>query len=45
MVLFLFQRAIEAGDVEEERRLFYVAVTRAQDELYLTYPTVVMMRW
>ena len=24
--------------VEEERRLFYVAVTRARDELYLTYP-------
>jgi DNA helicase-2/ATP-dependent DNA helicase PcrA len=23
---------------EEERRLFYVAVTRACDELYLTYP-------
>jgi DNA helicase-2/ATP-dependent DNA helicase PcrA len=23
---------------EEERRLFYVAVTRAKDELYLTYP-------
>ncbi len=24
--------------LEEERRLFYVAVTRARDELYLTYP-------
>ncbi len=24
--------------VEEERRLFYVAVTRAKDELYMTYP-------
>lgn len=23
---------------EEERRLFYVAITRAKDELYLTYP-------
>lgn len=41
---FPLQRAIEAGDIEEERRLFYVAVTRAQDELYLTYPTVVMIR-
>jgi len=41
---FPLQRAIEAGDVEEERRLFYVAVTRAQDKLYLTYPTVVMIR-
>ncbi|HET9418106.1 MAG TPA: UvrD-helicase domain-containing protein, partial [Chthoniobacterales bacterium] len=24
--------------LEEERRLFYVAITRAKDELYLTYP-------
>ncbi|MFA6430782.1 MAG: ATP-dependent helicase [Candidatus Margulisiibacteriota bacterium] len=27
-------------ELEEERRLFYVAVTRAKDELYLTYPIV-----
>ncbi|HAB16189.1 MAG TPA: UvrD-helicase domain-containing protein [Verrucomicrobiota bacterium] len=27
-----------AEDLEEERRLFYVAVTRAKDELYLSYP-------
>jgi DNA helicase-2/ATP-dependent DNA helicase PcrA len=26
--------------LEEERRLFYVAVTRARDELYLTYPQI-----
>jgi DNA helicase-2/ATP-dependent DNA helicase PcrA len=25
-------------DLEEERRLFYVAITRAKDELYFTYP-------
>ncbi len=25
-------------DLEEERRLFYVSVTRAKEELYLTYP-------
>ena len=34
-------RIIEADDaagLEEERRLFYVALTRAKDELYLTYP-------
>jgi DNA helicase-2/ATP-dependent DNA helicase PcrA len=37
---FPLRRAIEAGDVEEERRLFYVAVTRAKDELYLCYPRV-----
>jgi DNA helicase-2/ATP-dependent DNA helicase PcrA len=37
---FPLRRAIEAGDVEEERRLFYVAVTRAKDELYLLYPKV-----
>jgi Superfamily I DNA and RNA helicases len=34
------RRSIESGDVEEERRLFYVAVTRAKNELYLTYPKV-----
>ncbi len=28
----------EVGGEEEERRVFYVAVTRAMDELYLTYP-------
>jgi DNA helicase-2/ATP-dependent DNA helicase PcrA len=34
-------RILEADDqdmLEEERRLFYVALTRAKDELYLTYP-------
>jgi|UniRef100_UPI00404AF0CF DNA helicase II / ATP-dependent DNA helicase PcrA len=34
------RRSIEADDVEEERRLFYVAVTRARNELYLCYPKV-----
>jgi DNA helicase-2/ATP-dependent DNA helicase PcrA len=27
-------------EIEEERRLFYVAVTRAKDELFLTYPEI-----
>lgn len=27
-------------ELEEERRLFYVAVTRSKDHLYLTYPVV-----
>ncbi|MDR1419857.1 MAG: UvrD-helicase domain-containing protein [Treponema sp.] len=26
----------EAGNIEEERRLFYVAITRARDKLYIT---------
>lgn len=37
---FPTRRAIESGDVEEERRLFYVAVTRAKNELYICYPKV-----
>ena len=38
--LFPLRRAIEADDLDEERRLFYVAVTRAMDELYLAYPMI-----
>jgi DNA helicase-2/ATP-dependent DNA helicase PcrA len=37
--MFPSSRSLESDEaVEEERRLFYVAVTRAKDELYLTYP-------
>ena len=40
--LFPSARSIESdedGDaLEEERRLFYVAITRARNELYLSYP-------
>jgi len=38
--LFPLKRAIEEGNVDEERRLFYVGVTRAKDELYMSYPRV-----
>jgi len=30
----------EAGGEEEERRIFYVAMTRARDELYMSYPII-----
>jgi DNA helicase-2/ATP-dependent DNA helicase PcrA len=35
--VFPHSRAIEEGSLEEERRLFYVGVTRAMRKLYLTY--------
>ena len=37
-------KALEDGSLEEERRLFYVASTRAMDELYLCYPLLVFDR-
>jgi ATP-dependent DNA helicase UvrD/PcrA len=37
--MFPSSRSLTTPDaLEEERRLFYVAITRARDELYLTYP-------
>jgi DNA helicase-2/ATP-dependent DNA helicase PcrA len=37
--MFPSTRSFQSPDaIEEERRLFYVAATRAQDQLYLTYP-------
>ena len=39
--LFPHYKVITGGDpdaMEEETRLFYVAITRAEDQLYLTYP-------
>lgn len=39
--MFPSNRSLESEEaIEEERRLFYVAVTRAKDELYLTYPNL-----
>jgi superfamily I DNA/RNA helicase len=35
--MFPHSRALDEGDVEEERRLCYVGITRAQRDLYLTY--------
>ena len=35
--VFPHQRALDEGEIEEERRLFYVAVTRAMRQLYLTF--------
>ncbi len=39
--MFPHRRVMESGDtdgLEEETRLFYVALTRAQDQLYLSFP-------
>jgi len=39
--MFPSNRSMETGEgEEEERRLMYVAVTRARDELYLSYPII-----
>ncbi len=35
--VFPHSRALDEGDLEEERRLCYVGITRAQRDLYLTY--------
>lgn len=32
-----YQKAVEEGSLEEERRLMYVAMTRARDHLHLSY--------
>jgi len=43
--LFPSARAVENSEgEEEERRLFYVAITRARDELYLCYPCIRVTR-
>jgi DNA helicase-2/ATP-dependent DNA helicase PcrA len=37
--MFPSSRSLDTRDaLEEERRLFYVSITRARDELYLTFP-------
>ncbi len=36
--IFPSGKSLEAGNIDEERRLFYVAVTRAKDRLYMFAP-------
>jgi len=39
--MFPSSRSVEDEEaIEEERRLFYVAITRAKDELYLSHPLI-----
>jgi DNA helicase-2/ATP-dependent DNA helicase PcrA len=35
--IFPHSRSVESGDVDEERRLCYVGITRAREQLYLTW--------
>jgi superfamily I DNA/RNA helicase len=42
--IFPHERALEENGYEEELRLFYVAVTRAKEELYLTRSRSRMVR-
>lgn len=32
-----YQKAVESGSLEEERRLMYVAMTRAKEHLHISY--------
>ena len=41
--VFPHMRSIESGDLEEERRLAYVGITRAKRELYLTHARTRML--
>jgi DNA helicase-2/ATP-dependent DNA helicase PcrA len=36
-LLPFYSSTLESSDVEEERRLFYVGITRAEQKLYITY--------
>ena len=42
--IFPHERALDEGGADEERRLFYVAVTRAKEELYLLRTRMRMVR-
>ncbi len=38
------KRSLEEGNLEEERRLFYVGMTRAERRLFLTFPRTKLVR-
>ena len=38
------KKSLEEGKIEEERRLFYVSMTRAKERLFLTYPRFKQIR-
>jgi superfamily I DNA/RNA helicase len=40
-----FYKAKSEEEISEERRIFYVAMTRAKKELYLSYASELMMPW
>ena len=42
--IFPHERALEEGGADEEKRLFYVAVTRAKEELYLSRTRMRLVR-
>jgi superfamily I DNA/RNA helicase len=42
--MFPSPRSVDEGHIDEERRLFYVAMTRAQRMLILTWPTTKVFR-
>ena len=42
--IFPHERALDEGGADEEKRLFYVAVTRAKEELYLSRTRMRMVR-
>ena len=37
MRMIPYRKSVEDGQIEEERRLMYVAMTRAREHLYLSY--------
>lgn len=39
--MFPSNRAVNLEEMEEERRLFYVACSRAKEELYITFPRII----